>query len=429
MASVLLLVKLGWRNLWRNPRRTLLTALALGLGLALQLIATGLIDGGREQVITSGLKLGSGHVTIQARGYQRTRSQKLLLPARVVAMTKELLRTETMTHSLQGMSPRLVASGLLSSAANTAGVSILGVSPEAEQLVSLIPQRMTEGTYLGNGGPAGVVIGAELARKLKAKVGSKVVLMVQAMRQLDAKTVEEGGAIESALFRVTGIFRTGLQAVDAHVIHLPLPAAQDLLGVPEQVTQVGIFFGRVSDSLSTAMHLREQLTGVPAEVLTWRESMPELVQMFRLEDAFRYVVREILLLMVGLGVLNTILMAVLERHYEFGVCAALGLRPGQLAGMILCESLILISISLTLGLVLGLGVHYYFAIFGFDLRWVFATHLPSDWVIFDAVIYSYLSPGRIAWSVSVVFMMTAVISLYPALKAARTELPDTLRLL
>lgn len=428
MEGVLLLVKIAWRNLWRNPRRTLLTALALGLGLALLLISLGLGDGGHEQLIANGVKLGGGHVVVQAKGYQDTRSQDLLLPAWVVSATEELLHAGAMKHSLQGVSPRLLASGLLSSAANASGVGIFGVIPEEERSVSLIPQRMVEGSYLSDGRPSGVVIGAELARKLEVRVGSKVVLMTQAVQPPRSEAADGSeGEIQSALFRVAGIFRTGLQAVDAYVIHLPLPKAQELLGAPDQVTQAAIFLKREDDSPLVAMRLREQLIGAPAEVLTWRETMAELAQFVWLDDAFNYVMNSIVLVMVGLGLLNTVLMAVLERRYEFGVYAALGLRPGQLMGIVICESLALGMISLALGLTLGLSVHHYFATSGLDLRWFTETNLPTAGTVLDPILYSRLSLRRVAWSVGIVFVMAAVISFYPALKAARTELPDALR--
>jgi len=133
--------------------------------------------------------------------------------------------------------------------------------------------------------------------------------------------------------------------------------------------------------------------------------------------------------MVGLGVLNTMLMAVLERRYELGVCAALGLRPGQLAGMIMCESLALALISIAFGLVLGLGVHYHFATTGLDLRWFFDTDLRAVQSVFDPILYSRLSLARITESAGIVFLMGIVISFYPAFKAARTELPNALRVL
>ena len=175
MTSFLLLVKVSWRNVWRNPRGTLLTALALGLGLALLLISLGLLDGGHEQTIANGVRFGPGHVVIQAKGFQDSGSQELLLPARVVSTINEFLQTEPMKRVLLGVSPRLLATGLLSSAANSAGVTIIGVIPREERAVSLIPQRMVAGKYLSDDKLAGIVIGAEVARKLKVKIGSKVV--------------------------------------------------------------------------------------------------------------------------------------------------------------------------------------------------------------------------------------------------------------
>jgi ABC-type antimicrobial peptide transport system permease subunit len=157
--------------------------------------------------------------------------------------------------------------------------------------------------------------------------------------------------------------------------------------------------------------------------------MAELAQFVWLDDAFNYVMVSIVLAMVGLGLLNTVLMAVLERRYEFGVCAALGLRPGQLAGLVLCESLALTVLSLVFGLMLGLGVHWYFATRGLDLRWFTDINLSTAGTVFEPVMYSRLSLQRIAWSVSSVFLMAVMLSFYPALKAARTELPDALRVL
>jgi len=136
----------------------------------------------------------------------------------------------------------------------------------------------------------------------------------------------------------------------------------------------------------------------------------------------------VVLAMVGLGILNTILMRVLERRYEFGVCTALGLRPVQLASMIVGESLALSLISLTLGLALGLSVNHYLAVTGLDLRWLSKTKLPPALII-DPILYSRLSLERIVWSVGVVLAMATVISLYPAFKAARTELPGALKVL
>lgn len=430
MRSLLLLAKISWRNLWRNPRGTALTALALGLGLALLLISLGLLDGGHEQTIAAGVRFGPGHVVIQAKGYQDSSSDDLLLPAKAVSRIQVFLQTTEMKKLVRGVSPRLLATGLLSSSANSAGVRITGVIPQDEPTVSLIPERIVEGAYLSSDKTSGVVIGAELAHKLEVKIGSRVVLMTQALRESGNETKNGAGEeMHSTLLRVNGIFRTGLQAVDANIIHLPLPAAQTLLGVPNgQVTQVAILLHREGDSPMVARALRKQLTGEPVEVLTWRQSIPMLAQILGLDHAFNYIMNGVVLAMVGLGILNTILMRVLERRYEFGVCKALGLKPLQLAVMIVGESLALTAISLTLGLALGLSVEHYFATAGLDLRWIFKAGLPPA-LVFDPILYSRLSSNRIVWSVGIVFAMATIISFYPALKAARTELPDALKVL
>jgi ABC-type lipoprotein release transport system permease subunit len=241
-----------------------------------------------------------------------------------------------------------------------------------------------------------------------------------------AATDAGGGEMQSTLLRVSGIFRTGVQAIDAHIVQMPLPEAQTLLGVPGRITEVAVLLEREGDSPMVAQDLRKRLAGVPIEILTWREAMPTLAQLVSLDEAFNYVMNGVVLAMVGLAIFNTILMRVLERRYEFGLCSALGLRPGQLAVMVIGESLALTTISLGLGLVLGLSAQHYFATSGLDLRWFFKSSLPTA-LVFDPIIYARLSITRIASSVSIVFLTAIVISLYPALRAARTELPGALR--
>ncbi len=439
MIRAQLLLSLAWRNLWRHTRRTVLTVLALGLGLGLFLLSLGLGDGGHEQMIVNGIKLGGGHVVIQAKGYQRSQSQDLLLPAHIMATVDRALRANPALHSIN---PRLLASGLLTSAANAAGVGIVGVRPHAEQVVSLIPQRMHAGAYLTEQS-SGLVIGSELARKLQVRVGSKVVLTAQAVqppadeadrpktpqRPLSAPPSrnEAGGEIQSALFRVVGIFHTGLREVDAYLVHLRLPETQTFLGTGDGVSQIAVFLRQDSATGPTADALRAQFSPSDIEVLSWREALAELARFVWLDDAFNYVMNGIILVMVALGVLNTMLMAVLERRYELGVCAAVGLQPAQLLSLVIAESVLLIALSLVLGLVLGLGGHWYFATYGLDMRLFTETDMPIAGTVFEPVLYSSLSGARILWAVGVVGLLALLMAACPAWKAARTELPAALR--
>ena len=424
MRRASLLSSLAWRNLWRHARRTMLTVLALGLGLGLLLLSLGLGDGGHEQMIVNGIKLGGGHVVIQAEGYQHSQSQDLLIPAHVVSSVDQTLGTDRALHSIN---PRLLASGLLSSAANASGVGIVGVQPHAEQIVSLIPQRMVAGSYLDGEQASGLVIGDELAKKLKVRVGSKVVLMAQAVHPQTDSQNGGGGEIQSGLFRVVGIFHTGLRELDAYLVHLALPAAQAFLQAGDQLSQIAVFLHQDSATVAAADALRTQFTPTEIEVLTWRQALAELVRFVWLDDAFNYVLNGMILVMVSLGVLNTMLMAVLERRYELGVCAAVGLQPAQLLTLVMYESVLLILLSLILGLILGLGGHWYFATYGLDMRVFTETDLPIAGTVFDPILYSSLSTARIIWAVGVVGALATLMAVYPAWKAARTELPGALR--
>lgn len=426
MGRLSLLGTIAWRNLWRHPRRTVLTALGLGLGLALLLISIGLGDGGHAQMIENGVRLGSGHVVVQARGYQESRAQNLLLPQHVTATVQETLADGILAGHHAHVSPRLLASGLLSSAAQAAGVAIVGVVPEVEKVVSLIPDKIIDGTYLSDSRHPSIVIGEELARKLAVRTGSRVVLMTQALQH---PQTEAQGDIHSALFRVSGIFRTGLRDVDAYVVHLPLPQMQELLGVPARITQVAVFLPHDRATLPVALRLRHVLAAEEIEVLTWPEVMRELAQFVWLDDAFNYVMLAVVLAMVGLGMLNTILMAVLERHHEWGVCAALGVQPRELAAIVLGESLALAVLGVGIGLSVGLGGHWYFATTGLDLRWFTEIDLSTAGTVFDPILYSQLSLPRLLWSVTVVFLMALALAVYPACQAARIRLPDALRVL
>ena len=192
------------------------------------------------------------------------------------------------------------------------------------------------------------------------------------------------------------------------------------------MTQVAVLLEREGDSLTVATGLRKQLAGVPVEVLPWRESMPTLAQIFLLDEAFNYVMNGVVLAMVGLGILNTILMRVLERRYEFGLCTALGLRPRAACSNDHWRIVGAHGDQPRPGSGAGFECPLLFRHPGLDLRWVFRSDLPRD-LVFDPIIYSRLSLGRIVSSVSIVFLTATVISFYPAFKAARTELPDALK--
>ena len=411
------LLRIAWRNLWRHTRRTLLTALAFGAGVFLLIFFLGLGDGVHEKMIQTGIRMGSGHVVVEPRGARDEVAIDLLLAPDAVAALRAVLARPRIARDVEGSAPRLTGSGLLSSANNAAGVEILGVDAAREADLSLLPDRIVAGTYFGPDGSAPpVVIGRALAEKLKVKLGSKVVLMTQA-----------GAQIESQLLRVRGIFATGMDDVDGHLVSVRLDDFQKLLGRPGALTEEAIFLHRAGDAGEVRRLIAAALAPRPVDVLTWRQAMPQLDQFIVLDDAGNYIFNAVLLVMVTLGVLNTVLMAVLERRREFGLLAALGMRPSLVAVMVLAESMLLTTFGAGLGLAAGLAVHRYFAVHGLDIAAMSSETFSVAGVAIDSVVHSYLYPGRIRWSLLFIALLGFAAALYPAIRAARTPPTEAMR--
>jgi putative ABC transport system permease protein len=415
--TALALLRIAWRNLWRHTRRTLLTALAFGAGVFLLIFFLGLGDGMHEKMIETGIRMGSGHVVVEPEGARREVAADLLLAPDVVSALRAVLAMPRIAREIEGSAPRLVGSGLLSSANNAAGVEIIGVDAAREANLSLLPDRIVAGTFLGPDGAAPpVVVGRALAEKLKVKLGSKVVLMSQA-----------GAEIESQLLRVGGIFATGMEDVDGHLISVRLDDFQKLLGRPGALTQEAIFLHRAGDAGEVRRLIAAALARRPVDVLTWRQALPQLDQFVVLDDAGNYIFNAILLVMVTLGVLNTVLMTVLERRREFGLLAALGMRPSLAGLMVLSESMLITALGTGIGLAAGLAAHRYFAVHGLDIAAMSSTTFSAAGVAIDSVVHFYLYPGRIRWSLLFIAMLGIAAALYPAMRAARTPPTEAMR--
>lgn len=404
MEVVAILTKLAWRNLWRNIRRTLITMVAIGLGLALAMVSIGLGDGGHQQMIESGVRMGAGHITVQPHGYQQNPSND-----------KVILDEAPVTMAVRGISPirsvslRIVGNGLISSAANSSAVAFCGVDPTEEGYKSILAPHLISGNYLSPKGRMDILIGENLAQKLEVSVGRRVVLMGQ----------DASREVSSSLFRIKGIYKTGVSDLDRSFCLVSLDGARHLLGLESGVTQVAIYLGSQFEVEKVLSLLCSRLNSLPVEVLPWHEVMPDLRRFVQLDDAGNYLFLGIILVIVALGILNTILMSVLERTREFGVILGLGLSPCLLFLMIIFETSLLALLSMVFGSALGFGAHHYFASVGLNITGFTAERLTLAGTILDPILYSYLRPARVIGLLLIVFCVTLAAGLYPAVKASR----------
>ncbi|MBZ5498958.1 MAG: ABC transporter permease [Acidobacteriia bacterium] len=402
------LFTIAWRNIWRHTRRTLLTVGTVALGLMLLLLSVGLGDGGHYQMIDSAVRLGSGHVVIQAPGYQQSRGVAKLIDGGAQRRALAMLDTVHDRFAIRTVLRRVFASGLAASAEDSAGVQMIGIEPAREEAVSRFAEKLVEGRFLESDDSDDVVLGSGVARRLALRPGDKLVLTVQ----------EVGGAeLQSMLVHVGGVMRTGMEDFDESVLLLPLVTAQRFFRMGEGVHQVAMLIADSRLAEPLARLGREQLPGL--DVLTWAQALPELNDFIRVDDAGNYLFNTVFFVLIAFLVLNTLLMSVLERKREFALLDALGLTPDRRFSMIMLEAGFIALLSAAFGAALGLLGHLYFAVHGMPIDWFYSGEISAAGVAFDPVIYSNLSGNRILGCIGLVFLLTLLLALIPARRAAR----------
>ena len=412
------LLRLAWRNLWYNPTRTLIAMAAIGVGYAMLLFVACLMAGLRHQMIASGTDLGLSDIEVHAPGYYPDRPIQRTLGGQHGTDVHALLAAIAADPQVQAASPRVYAYGLVSATDQSAGVQLLGVVPDQERKITVLQSRMVKGTYLSSHVPKGVVIGDTLAATIGATVGSKIVLLTPAA----------DGSLGNDLYTVAGLFHTGLSGMDQGVVVMPLASLQALLRLPPgRIHEVGIKLRNVTTAQATAATLAVQLGKlVPVQVTPWQGLAPELADYVQFNRRVTFVLFFIFFLLAALGIVNTMLMAIIERTRELGMLMAVGMRPAQMVGLIVAEAASLAAASLVLGAALGAPLLWYLQVHGLNLGG------QGRAISLAGVVVAPLWYGRqdfvVYLEAAVGLAVTAVASaLYPALRAARFRPAEALR--
>jgi ABC-type lipoprotein release transport system permease subunit len=338
---VSLILRLAWRNVGRNRRRTALTVAAAVFAVVLVVHMIALTTGVHERMIDDYVRMHAGHLQLTAAGYLEDRTLE-----RSVAWTPALAATLDAAPGVAAAAPRLNGFALLSNGPASQGVALLGVDPEREGRVSSWPARIVRGAFLG-AGERQILLGERLAEALGVAVGGEVLIFTVAY------TLEN--AYE--LFTVRGLIRAPDPRLERSLALISLADAQALLVYPGRVSEVAMLArdpARVDETRAAIRAALATAVSDPLDVNPWWIVLPELDQMLVIDDAQNYSMIAILVVVVGFGLLNTILMSVLERQRELGVMLALGLRPRAIFRLVYVESLLLSGVGLALGLALAL---------------------------------------------------------------------------
>jgi putative ABC transport system permease protein len=415
---ILILIRLSARSVGRNLRRSVLTAAAMVVGLALLILSRALADGTHEQWIDSAVALGVGHVAIQAPGYLETRKLEDRLDAPAAERAVEAVDALFEPALLRAWVPRLSVGGLASSASSALPVQILGVDPALEPSFSALQDRLQEGRYLEPGDRLQAFVGVELARRLELEVGSRFVLTAQTAT----------GDVQGQLVRVVGIFRTAIPEMDEGLIHIPIETAQGWLEAPGAVTGVAMML-ETSEATDLAITRLEAALGGDdgLDVLGWEETSPELADAIRIDDVGDYIFHTILFAIVALAILNSVMMAVLGRRREFGILQAMGLTGPETGFVVFFEGLFVTAASGFFGVILGYAVTWGFFGDGLDFSALMDSDMSFSGTIIDPVIYPTFSIDQILVSVYSIVIIGTLASIYPAIRATRFDVAEAMK--
>ncbi|MGE4544740.1 MAG: ABC transporter permease [Pedobacter sp.] len=394
---------LAWKNLWRNRRRSLITLAALSISLMLMQGFHNLAIGTYARMIDSGVRAGSGHIALYRGDYEQSRDETLTFnPAK---LEKQLLGMTEVAHAL----PRVYLPGLAQSSRESRGILLTGISPPGEYAVNPFLRKLPAKSMLDSLDSRDALLGSKLLSELKLAVGNKLVITVQ----------NRQGELASELFRVRGMVQTGLRDVDGSLVMVGWEKAAAMGGFPGEIHELALILKQADDEAAVMPILLQRLQASPIRAVAWDQAMPNLANSIKLDYASQKFMFVIMIVIVSIGVINTMLMSVMERIREFGIILAVGATPGRLCRMILAEGLALGVISVLAGSLLGSLLSWYLVVHGIDLRQLMPENMEFGGVIFDPVIRA---KWDILWmiKISIYLMLIAIAaSLYPAIKAAR----------
>lgn len=401
-------LKLAWRNLLRNKRRTFIAGTAIGIGLAALIFYDAMMIGMENNMISTSTSSFMGEAQIHAEEFLETQDVELTIHGLDDVVAK--LESEEI---VEAFTLRAMAFSMLSSAGNVSAVELFGVVPETEALLSKIDDAIIEGEFFSGDSKRDIIIGSKLAELLEVQIGDRVVATVA-----QAHT----GELSQELFRVSGIYHFGDRALDAALAFVRLPVAQEMLGIENNVHEIAIKFTDIQYSRIDTLAFWENLSTGGNEAKSWVKLFPQLEAVFEMSEMAKGIVGMILFAIVALGIINTLFMSLHERMFEFGVIKAIGTRPFKIAQLIVFEAAFLSIISVVIGSIISIAVNSYIGHIGIDYRGMEFLGTTVQELIYPVMKLEHYIIYPI-W----VFILTSIVGIYPAVHAARLKPAEAMR--
>jgi len=397
--TFLLYARIGLRNIRRNTRRSLFTIVAISFGLFSLIVFQALKVGLHKEMVSSTLGLDAGTVQIHAAGFAA--NMALIQPV----TEKEKVRAALAGIGLTDFSERIKSPALVLAGRKSSSVMLTGVRPEQEEKITFIGRRVVSGNYLAE--KDRLLLGKSLSDSLGVKPGDEVLLMVQGMY----------GRPVTRKFIIGGLYETDLPSFDRSHAYLPLEAVQHFLGAEEVVSEI-VLHSDPEQAQAQASSLRERLDSGIYQVITWRQAVPDLLQLIELNDATMRLLIVIVFAIVAMGITNTMSTVIFERFREFGILNALGAGPAGIVSLVILESFFLGAIATMLGSLAGIAACLYLQQYGIDLTRFIST---NQYFAAGHVLRAYVTPGDLLNSVVITLATAIAAGIYPAWKAANMD--------
>lgn len=400
---------IAWRNVWRNKVRSIIMIVAIALGLFAGVFTMAFMQGTVDARVESATKSELAHLQIHAPDFTKNNETSLF-----ISNSSELIKKIESLKTIKAASPRLIAESYITAAHGTGGGKLLGIDIEKEKKVTDIWNHLIDGTYLEKTSRMPpILIGEKMAKKLKLKVGSK----------LNIQMVDLSGDLSAKGYRVSGIYKTDNTSFDETNLFVRLPDLQTQIGIGENTAHEVAILAFSGDE---APLIKPEIQNIAGEnkVQTWKEISPEMALLTDSMDQYMYIFILIILLGLCFGIINTMLMAVLERVKEIGMLMAVGMNKRRVFTMIILESLMLTLIGGIMGMLIGSGVTKYFETTPIDMS-MFSQGLEKYG--FATQIYTSLKPETLV-TITILVLLTGLISaIYPARKALKLNPAEATR--
>ncbi len=393
------MLKIAFRNVFRQKRRTVLTALAMVVGFALSSVFIGWSDGAYSGIISMFTRNRIGHIQVHRAGYLDKPSLYDAIDS-YESVGEKIARVE----GVEAWVPRVYSAGLGSVGDKTLAVQIIGVDVGREVNATRFNRKIIDGTVFSDAASREAILGVGLARVLNAGVGREIVLVTQGA----------DGSLANDLYAIVGIAQSGDKATDRMACYLHIDDAQDLLVLDGRVHEIVVIAEALERVPKIAAEIETRLGDVLLEVSPWQVVAESFYRAMQADKQGDLIARMIIVLIVAIGVLNTVLMSVLERTREYGVLKAVGTKPRQIFGLVVAEVTFIALGSIAVGALIGAGLNHLLSIYGISLPQEFSY----GGMVFQTM-YAEVSIRSLAIPAITIAVSAIVVSLFPALRAAR----------